>query len=121
MLTRCLDNERSWRLHTSRRHQLDHGGGGGSPPLFIEGSLPLGPEPAAQTLVFPCILSALRWITQGRDPALATSHQDAGGATIRPSLAARAAALRCATEIHVLVAGSLHLVGGVLKHFDQDK
>lgn len=118
MLTRCLDNESSWRLHTSRHHEH----GDGPPQLFIEDGLPLGPDQTTHTLVFPCILSALRWITQGRDPELAGSPEDAAAAfPVRHSVAARAAALRAAAEIHVLVAGSLHLVGGVLKHFDQSK
>uniref|UniRef100_A0A3Q3WKL7 Folylpolyglutamate synthase n=1 Tax=Mola mola TaxID=94237 RepID=A0A3Q3WKL7_MOLML len=109
MLTRCLDNERSWRLHTSR---ADSNGS----QLLIEDSLPLVPENKAETLVFPCILSALQWITQGRDSAVADSAKMV--LPVKPSIKDKAAPLRDAAEIHVLITGSLHLVGGVLKHFD---
>lgn len=109
MLTRCLDNERSWRLHTSQ-------GDSKGPQLLIEDSLPLVPEMKAKTLVFPCILSALQWITQGRDSVVADSAKIV--LPVKPSITAKAAPLRDAAEIHVLITGSLHLVGGVLKHFD---
>lgn len=109
MLTRCLDNERSWRLHNSP-------GDNRGPRLLIEDGLPMVPEKKADTLVFPCILSALQWIAQGRDPVLARSSKIV--LPVKPSIAAKAAPLRDAAKIHVLIAGSLHLVGGVLKHFD---
>lgn len=107
MLTRCLDNEQSWRLH-----------GEEASPLLIGDGLPLLAERKTDTLVFPCILSALRWITQGRDPVL--NHPALAALPVKPSVAARAAPLRDATQIHVLVTGSLHLVGGVLKHLDPE-
>lgn len=109
MLTRCLDNERSWHLHNSP-------GDNQGPHLLIEDSLPMVPEKKADTLVFPCILSALQWITQGRDPVLADSSKIV--LPVKPSITAKAALLRNAAKIHVLITGSLHLVGGVLKHFD---
>ncbi|XP_045923232.1 folylpolyglutamate synthase, mitochondrial isoform X1 [Micropterus dolomieu] len=108
MLTRCLDNERSWRLHNSL--------GDKGTQLLIEGSLPLIPEKKADALVFPCILSALQWITQGRDSVLADPTKTV--LPVKPSIMAKAAALCDAAEIHVLITGSLHLVGGVLKHLD---
>lgn len=111
MLTRCLDNERSWRLHTRQGDSTGH-------QLLIEDSLPLVPEKKAETLVFPCILSALQWITQGRDSMLADSAKIV--LPVKPSITAKAAPLHDAAEIHVLITGSLHLVGGVLKHFDSD-
>ncbi|XP_041825453.1 folylpolyglutamate synthase, mitochondrial [Melanotaenia boesemani] len=111
MLTRCLDNERSWRLHNSQIYKK-------GPELLIEGSLPLVPEKAADTLVFPCILSALQWITQGKDAVLKESAQRV--LPVKPSIMAKAAPLCEAAEIHVLVTGSLHLVGGVLKHLDPE-
>lgn len=106
MLTRCLDNQRSWQLHSSK-----------GPGLLIEDSPSLGPEKKADTLVFPCILSALQWITQGRDSVLAQSTEVIS--PVKSSIVAKAALLRNAAEIHILITGSLHLVGGVLKHFDQ--
>lgn len=109
MLTRCLDNERSWHLH----HSVGDNTG---PQLLIEDSLPVLPEKKADTLVFPCILSALQWITQGRDPVLADSSKIV--LPVKPSITAKAAPLRNAAKIHILITGSLHLVGGVLKHFD---
>ncbi|XP_061149656.1 folylpolyglutamate synthase, mitochondrial isoform X2 [Syngnathus typhle] len=107
MLTRCLDNERSWRLHNST------GNISGTPQL-IEDSLSLILEEKADTLVFPCILSALQWITQGRDPVLVNPFKKV--MPLKPSVMAKAAPLFDAAEIHVLITGSLHLVGGALKH-----
>ncbi|XP_044029689.1 folylpolyglutamate synthase, mitochondrial isoform X2 [Siniperca chuatsi] len=109
MLTRCLDNERSWRLHNSL-------GDNTGTQLLIEDSLPLVPEKKTDTLVFPCILSALQWITQGRDSVLADPAKTV--LPVKPSIMAKAAPLCDAAEIHVLITGSLHLVGGVLKHLD---
>ncbi|XP_070845393.1 folylpolyglutamate synthase, mitochondrial-like [Chaetodon trifascialis] len=106
MLTRCLDNERSWRLHNS------HNG----TQLLIEDSLPLAPEKKTETLVFPCILSALQWITQGRDSVVVDPAKTVF--PVKPSIMAKAAPLCEVAEIHVLITGSLHLVGGVLKHLD---
>ncbi|XP_036973560.1 folylpolyglutamate synthase, mitochondrial [Acanthopagrus latus] len=109
MLTRCLDNERSWRLH--------HGvGDNEGTQLLIKDSLPLVPEKKDDTLVFPCILSALRWITQGRDSVVADPAKTV--LPVKPSVMAKAAPLCDAAEIHVLITGSLHLVGGALKHLD---
>ncbi|KAL7376602.1 hypothetical protein ABVT39_011609 [Epinephelus coioides] len=109
MLTRCLDNERSWHLHNRM-------GDNKGPQLLIESSLPLVPEKKADTLVFPCILSALQWITQCRDSVLADPAKSV--LPVKPSIMAKAAPLCDAAEIHILVTGSLHLVGGVLKHLD---
>ncbi|KAL3041187.1 hypothetical protein OYC64_019404 [Pagothenia borchgrevinki] len=105
MLTRCLDNERSWHLHNS---QVSNKGS----QLLIEDSLPKKTT-TTDTLVFPCILSALQWITQGRDPVLTDPVLP-----VKPSINAKAAPLCDASEIHILIAGSLHLVGGALKHLD---
>ncbi|KAF1377181.1 hypothetical protein PFLUV_G00197940 [Perca fluviatilis] len=109
MLTRCLDNERSWHLHNSL-------GDNKGTQLLIEDSLPLGSEKRADSLVFPCILSALQWITQGRDSVLEDPAKRV--LSVKPSIMAKAVSLRDAAEIHILVTGSLHLVGGVLKHLD---
>ncbi|XP_067339956.1 folylpolyglutamate synthase, mitochondrial [Channa argus] len=109
MLTRCLDNERSWRLHHSF-------GDNEGTQLLLNNGLPLVPEKKGDTLVFPCILSALEWITQGRDPVLATPGKRV--LAVKPNIVAKAAPLRNAAEIQVLITGSLHLVGGALKHLD---
>ncbi|XP_068608995.1 folylpolyglutamate synthase, mitochondrial [Brachionichthys hirsutus] len=108
MLTRCLDNERSWHVHNRL------GSHKGQQLLIEEG--PLGPKIKGDAVVFPCILSALQWITQGRDSVVANPANIV--LPVKPSVTARAAPLRGAAEIQVLVTGSLHLVGGVLKHLD---
>uniref|UniRef100_A0A8C7MWL9 Folylpolyglutamate synthase n=1 Tax=Oncorhynchus kisutch TaxID=8019 RepID=A0A8C7MWL9_ONCKI len=111
MLTRCLDNQRSWRLLNGQEEKP------GDQLLISRDVLPLvAAECCSKTLVFPCILSALQWLSQGRDSILA--HPDKRVIPVKPSVTAKAAPLRDATGIHVLVAGSLHLVGGVLKHLD---
>ncbi|KAJ8388789.1 hypothetical protein AAFF_G00130220 [Aldrovandia affinis] len=109
MLTRCLSNQKSWRRLSEQEEK--HGDG----PL-TGGRLPLVAKERTDTLVFPCMLSALLWITQGRDPVLAS--QVKRFLPMQPSVQARAAPLRGAASIQVLVTGSLHLVGGVLKHLD---
>lgn len=86
------------------------------PQLLIENGLSLVPEKKADALVFPCILSALQWITQGRDSVLADSATSF--LAVKPNIMARAAPLRSAAEIHILITGSLHLVGGALKHLE---
>ncbi|XP_047426356.1 folylpolyglutamate synthase, mitochondrial isoform X2 [Mugil cephalus] len=110
MLTRCLDNERSWRLLNSQGEIK-------GTQLLIKDSLSLVPENMGDTLVFPCILSALQWITQGKDSVLTEPEKNV--LPVKPSIMAKAAPLCEATDIHVLITGSLHLVGGVLKHLDQ--
>lgn len=111
MLTRCLDNQQSWRLLTGQAEKQP-----GAELLISAGGLPLVAERRSDTLVFPCILSALQWITQGRDSVLADPSKRV--IPVKPSIAAKAETLREATEIHVLISGSLHLVGGALKHLD---
>ncbi|RVE65477.1 hypothetical protein OJAV_G00116930 [Oryzias javanicus] len=108
MLTRCMDNERSWRLHNC--------GGDKEAELLIDERLQPLPGKQMDTLVFPCILSALQWITQGRDAVLADPDKQV--LAVKPNIRAKAAVLRQAAEIHVLITGSLHLVGGVLKHLN---
>uniref|UniRef100_A0A8C6WMJ1 Folylpolyglutamate synthase n=1 Tax=Neogobius melanostomus TaxID=47308 RepID=A0A8C6WMJ1_9GOBI len=110
MLTRCLDNESSWRLHNSSPQDQV------SPQRLIGDAPCLVPEKNAETLVFPCILSSLQWIAQGKDSVLV--NPDKTQLPVKPSVMAKAALLREATEIHVLITGSLHLVGGALKHLD---
>lgn len=68
------------------------------------------------TLVFPCIVSALQWISQGRDTVLATAGSPY--LPVQPSVMAKAEPLRKAAQVSVLVTGSLHLVGGALKYLD---
>ncbi|XP_077593294.1 folylpolyglutamate synthase, mitochondrial [Stigmatopora nigra] len=106
MLTRCLDNERSWRLHNNP-------GNTNSTPLLID-NLSLVPEEKLGSLVFPCILSALQWITQGRDPVLTDPSKKV--MALKPSVVAKAAPLCNVAQINILITGSLHLVGGALKH-----
>ncbi|XP_067105906.1 folylpolyglutamate synthase, mitochondrial isoform X1 [Osmerus mordax] len=109
MLTRCLDNQQSWRMHTGQEEGLNAAG-------LIHDHLPLMAKHKSDTLVFPCILSALQWICQGRDSVLADPAKIA--IPVKDSITAKASPLREATGIHILVTGSLHLVGGVLKHLD---
>ncbi|XP_055087445.1 folylpolyglutamate synthase, mitochondrial isoform X1 [Periophthalmus magnuspinnatus] len=110
MLTRCLDNQSSWRLHNSSPSDLTE------PQMLIGDTLCMVPEKKAETLVFPCILSSLQWIAQGKDSVLVDSGKTQ--LPVKPSVMAKAALLRETTAIHVLITGSLHLVGGALKHLD---
>uniref|UniRef100_A0A8C2Q2L6 Folylpolyglutamate synthase n=1 Tax=Cyprinus carpio TaxID=7962 RepID=A0A8C2Q2L6_CYPCA len=109
MLTRCLDNQQSWRVLNGQEEKPEA-------ELLIGGGLPLVAERHSDTLVFPCILSALQWISQGRDSILSNPNKCI--IPLKPSINAKAAPLREAVSIHVLITGSLHLVGGALKHLD---
>lgn len=109
MLTRCLDNQQSWRVMNGQEEKPEA-------ELLIGGGLPLVAERHSDTLVFPCILSALQWISQGRDSVLSDPNKCV--IPVKPSINAKAAPLREAVNIHVLITGSLHLVGGALKHLD---
>lgn len=109
MLTRCLDNQQSWRILTGQEDKPEA-------ELLIGGGFPLVAEQRSATLVFPCILSALRWITQGRDAVLSDPSKHL--IPVKDSVQAKAAPLRDASSIHVLITGSLHLVGGALKHLE---
>ncbi|XP_066502414.1 folylpolyglutamate synthase, mitochondrial isoform X2 [Hoplias malabaricus] len=109
MLTRCLDNQQSWRVLNGREEKP------GS-EFLINGDVPLVAEQRSSTLVFPCILSALRWITQGRDAILCDPSKLL--IPVKDSVNAKAVPLRDADNIHVLITGSLHLVGGALKHLE---
>uniref|UniRef100_A0A672PJZ5 Folylpolyglutamate synthase n=1 Tax=Sinocyclocheilus grahami TaxID=75366 RepID=A0A672PJZ5_SINGR len=109
MLTRCLDNQQSWRVLNGQEEKPEA-------ELLIGGGLPLVAERHRDTLVFPCILSALQWISQGRDSVLSDPNKCV--IPVKPSINAKAALLREAVNIHVLITGSLHLVGGALKHLD---
>ncbi|XP_028664953.1 folylpolyglutamate synthase, mitochondrial isoform X1 [Erpetoichthys calabaricus] len=114
MLTRCLDNQKSWRW-LSEKEVVPRA------ELLLPGGLPLMTgtvHRGVESLVFPCIHSALRWITQGRDPVIGYSGKPSTLATMQPGAIAGARTLQEAANIQVLVTGSLHLVGGVLKLLD---
>ncbi|KAF4076937.1 hypothetical protein AMELA_G00202340 [Ameiurus melas] len=110
MLTRCLDNQQSWRILSGVEEE------GPESELLIGGGvhLPLRLDRSGASLVFPCILSALQWITQGRDPLVSDSTKHI--MPVKASVNAKAVPLREAANVHVLITGSLHLVGGALKH-----
>ncbi|KAF6124410.1 folylpolyglutamate synthase [Phyllostomus discolor] len=109
VLLRCLEHQQHWgRLHEE--------------PAGLEptgpGSLLLAPRPphthGPSSLVFSCISHALQWISQGRDPVFQTPGPPQG-LLAHPVAASGARVLREAAAVHVLVTGSLHLVGGALK------
>ncbi|KAI5623715.1 folylpolyglutamate synthase, mitochondrial, partial [Silurus asotus] len=110
MLTRCLDNQQSWRVLNGIEEEVPKS------ELLIGGGvhLPRRVERRSASLVFPCILSALQWITQGHDPLVSDSAKHI--MPVKASINAKAAPLREAANVHVLITGSLHLVGGALKH-----
>lgn len=125
-MTRCLQNQNHWnRLMEAKLTQdpwfpvLPEVGGWlkqpplHSPPLFAASSArPLN----SNSLVFPCISHALQWVTQGRDPHLPALAPQ--GLHPHPVASSGAVLLKEAVAIRVLVTGSLHLVGGVLKLLD---
>ncbi|XP_064420472.1 folylpolyglutamate synthase, mitochondrial isoform X2 [Latimeria chalumnae] len=122
ILTRCLDNQKKW----NKLMEEKYGGG-----IWTKSSLEVminqerlhdgllllpRTEDAVWSRVFPCISSALNWVTQGRDPHLQTQ----GSTTLNHyPVSSSDALLQEAASIQVLVTGSLHLVGGVLNLLDQ--
>lgn len=109
VLLRCLEHQQHWsRLHEEQA----------SPEPAGPESLLLAPRPphthSTGSLVFSCISHALQWISQGRDPVFQTPGPPQG-LLAHPVAASGARVLREAAAIHVLVTGSLHLVGGALK------
>ncbi|KAG3288044.1 folylpolyglutamate synthase, mitochondrial isoform X1 [Ictidomys tridecemlineatus] len=117
VLLRCLQHQQHWscldeeqaRRDLWRPSSLEPGG---PAPLRLA---PRGPRPcSSSSLVFSCISHALQWISQGRDPIFQPPSLPRG-LLAHPTASNGASVLREATAIHVLVTGSLHLVGGVLK------
>lgn len=112
VLIRCLEHQQHWsRLdeqEASSTLQSPPQPGGPAPLL-------LTPHPcSASSLVFSCVSHALQWITQGRDPIF-QPPSPLRGLLAHPTASSGASVLQEAGAIHVLVTGSLHLVGSVLK------
>ncbi|XP_069465224.1 folylpolyglutamate synthase, mitochondrial isoform X2 [Ambystoma mexicanum] len=128
VLTRCLENQRKWNglmeeertsdvwmeevqeVHGLRKQERLRGG----PLLYVPSAERLL---NSNSLVFPSISHALQWITQGRDPEF--QRPPAKGLHQHTVAASGSILLTEAASIQVLVTGSLHLVGGVLKLLDQ--
>ncbi|XP_075434648.1 folylpolyglutamate synthase, mitochondrial isoform X2 [Ascaphus truei] len=126
VLNRCLQNQKHWNRLMEERSGSDPWG----PVLPVDPLLkdcprrvPLLLTPSSErllncnSLVFPCISYALQWATQGRDPdflcpAANLLHH-------HPVASSGSVLLRETARVQVLVTGSLHLVGGVLKLLDQ--
>uniref|UniRef100_A0A8C8Y1G6 Folylpolyglutamate synthase n=1 Tax=Panthera leo TaxID=9689 RepID=A0A8C8Y1G6_PANLE len=109
VLLRCLAHQQHW----SRLAEEQAGPEPGEPTSSLLAPHP--PEPrSASSLVFSCISHALLWISQGRDPVFQPPSPPQG-LFAHPVAGSGAGVLREAAAIHVLVTGSLHLVGGVLK------
>ncbi|XP_060107634.1 folylpolyglutamate synthase, mitochondrial isoform X1 [Heteronotia binoei] len=130
VLTRCLQNQSYWNRLMEAKVSQDpwlspaaevEGVGGWLKPAPLHGSLLFMPPSArplnSNSLVFPCISHALQWITQGRDPHFQAPASR--GLHPHPVASSGAVLLKEAATIRVLVTGSLHLVGGVLKLLDQ--
>ncbi|NXJ88430.1 FOLC protein, partial [Corythaixoides concolor] len=125
-LTRCLENQRTWTRLLEEKGGQDPWlpaplrAGGLLQPAPTRGTLllvPPAPRPLnSPALVFPCLAQALRWVAQGRDPRLAAPA--ATRAHPHPAASSGAVLLREAAAVRVLVTGSLHLVGGVLRLLD---
>ncbi|NXL89499.1 FOLC protein, partial [Alectura lathami] len=124
-LTRCLENQKTWTQLMEEKGGQDlwlpaplEVGGLLKPDPLRGGALLLVPPAErplnSNSLVFPCISHALQWIAQGRDPHVPVPASK-GGAHPHPVATSGAVLLQEAAAIRVLVTGSLHLVGGVLK------
>uniref|UniRef100_A0A8D0Y888 Folylpolyglutamate synthase n=1 Tax=Sus scrofa TaxID=9823 RepID=A0A8D0Y888_PIG len=117
VLLRCLAHQQHW----SHLQEEQASPGLWSTPSSEPGgptSLLLAPHPphthSTSSLVFSCITHALQWISQGRDPVWQPPSPPRS-LLAHPVAGSGAVVLHEAAAIHVLVTGSLHLVGGVLK------
>ncbi|XP_051022393.1 folylpolyglutamate synthase, mitochondrial isoform X2 [Acomys russatus] len=117
VLLRCLQHQQHWSRLGDKQASPDLWSSASSQPSG-PGSLLLAPHQPQPTsgssLVFSCISHALQWISQGRDPIFQPPSSPRSLLT-HPTASSGASVLREAAAIHVLVTGSLHLVGGVLK------
>ncbi|ELK26593.1 Folylpolyglutamate synthase, mitochondrial [Myotis davidii] len=120
VLLRCLEHQQHWNRLDEEAASPDLWStpgpeAGGPASLLLAPRLPH--THGTSSLVFSCISHALQWISQGRDPDLQTpsSPRDL---LVHPVASSGASVLREAAAVHVLVTGSLHLVGGVLKLLD---
>ena len=68
-----------------------------------------GIQDVPTSLAFPCILHALAWATQGRDPMVRVKDYRGVGLPEAPRF------LKEAGHVQILITGSLHLVGGALE------
>ncbi|XP_054582737.1 folylpolyglutamate synthase, mitochondrial isoform X2 [Eptesicus fuscus] len=120
VLLRCLEHQQHWSRLAEEAASPDLWSSP-RPEAGGPASLLLAPRPphthGTSSLVFSCISHALQWISQGRDPVFQTpsSPRDL---LAHPVANSGASVLREAAAVHVLVTGSLHLVGGVLKLLD---
>uniref|UniRef100_A0A5F4WHJ6 Folylpolyglutamate synthase n=1 Tax=Callithrix jacchus TaxID=9483 RepID=A0A5F4WHJ6_CALJA len=116
VLLRCLEHQQHWNC-LDEEQASPALWSAPSPELAGPASLLLAPHPphsSASSLVFSCISYALQWISQGRDPVFQPPSSPKSLLT-HPVACSGASVLREAAAVHVLVTGSLHLVGGVLK------
>lgn len=117
VLRRCLEHQQHWSRLDEEQASPDLWSTpspepGGPASLLLA---PCSPRThSTSSLAFSCISHALQWISQGRDPVLQTPSTPQDLLT-HPVAESGARVLREAAAIHVLVTGSLHLVGGVLK------
>lgn len=117
VLLRCLAHQQHWSRLAEEQASPDPWSPA-SPEPGEPTSLLLASRPpcthSTSSLVFSCISHALQWISQGRDPVFQPPSPPQG-LLAHPVAGSGAGVLREAAAIHVLVTGSLHLVGGVLK------
>lgn len=120
VLLRCLQHQKHWNCLAEKQASSNLWGSCGPEPAR-PGSLLLAPHPPQPTstssLVFSCISHALQWISQGRDPIF-QPQSPPRNLLNHPTANSGASILREAAAIHVLVTGSLHLVGGALRLLD---
>ncbi|CAO2597897.1 Folylpolyglutamate synthase, mitochondrial [Lemmus lemmus] len=117
VLLRCLQHQQHWSCLGEKQASPDLWSSPGPEPGG-PGSMLLTRRPPHSTstnsLVFSCISHALQWISQGRDPIFQPPSPPRSLLS-HPTASSGASILQEAAAIHVLVTGSLHLVGGVLK------
>ncbi|KXJ09840.1 Folylpolyglutamate synthase, mitochondrial [Exaiptasia diaphana] len=95
----CVENQRVWMALRGAGFQAHAS-------LDDDHVIKNGHDDGEYSAIFPCVAQAIRWIAAGRDPLIPTI---ANGSLEYPESVVNAA------RVQVLVAGSLHLVGTVMK------
>ncbi|XP_076586562.1 folylpolyglutamate synthase, mitochondrial-like [Chaetodon auriga] len=104
VLARCRENQRSWQNLNATDTENNH-------------HRPLVGSSVSHSQVYPCILSALQWISQRTELEWAPA-EPLILSKVPPQSTGAPDRLREAGHVSVLVTGSLYLVGGVLKHLE---
>lgn len=97
----CVENQRVWMALRGAGYQAHPIGS-----LDDDHVIQNGQDDGPYSTIFPCVAQAIRWITAGRDPLIPP---------IQNNDLELPESITKASRIQLLITGSLHLVGTVMK------